>query len=363
MKTKLQALYPADWVLIGFFIFSLTRLLLSPNPLDWSHFHFSFLPVVEFLYIPIAVFILRFYRKRKILLTLNLILLVFCFYGYKTDREAFVRSQEILSPAFLDFLFRYRAVSLFCLLGLQVFSRARYSALRLFSHSLRIIYPFYCVILLYPFMPLIIQASNSPDADPMLQASDRFLFGGQSPHFLMQSLINPSLSEWMAFVYSFFILWILIVFAFLYLKKRAALEEFAFMMTFSFALGYIFYTIVPAKGPMYTEAFTVSLDLHYLKGIKEGTMDQLRIERDCFPSLHTALSLICLYLAWKHLKKVFWTLLPIVILIPVACVYLRFHYVTDVLAGALLSILTVFVSKRLPSKQNRPSDCGDVPST
>ena len=55
---------------------------------------------------------------------------------------------------------------------------------------------------------------------------------------------------------------------------------------------------------------------------------------DCFPSGHTMLSLLSLWLAWRHARGVFWALLPCVLLIVYATVALCYHYVSDVLAGA-----------------------------
>ena len=125
-----------------------------------------------------------------------------------------------------------------------------------------------------------------------------------------------------------------------------------FMTTCTLAIGYASYTFFPVKGPMFMQTFNIPLDLYYMKDFKALYMDRPRIDRDCFPSLHTAVSLVLLYQAKKNLKPLFWTFLPIVICIPMACVYLRYHYVVDVLAGIGLTFFVIFFTKWMNHKSS-----------
>jgi membrane-associated phospholipid phosphatase len=81
-----------------------------------------------------------------------------------------------------------------------------------------------------------------------------------------------------------------------------------------------------------------------------------------FPSSHVGLAIILSYLAYKHHKKLFYITLPFVTGICFATVYLKEHYVIDVLAAFLIAPVFVytgnFVYNRLlllniPEKQNR----------
>ena len=155
------------------------------------------------------------------------------------------------------------------------------------------------------------------------------------------------LSEWMAFSYTFYAIEVLLVFAFLYLgDKMEALGEYVWMMVWCLILGYVGYVHVPAQGPVFTQKFSMSLDLYYMSDIKAALMDATRIERDCFPSLHTAISAVCLFTAWKHLRTFFWVTVPMMATIPFACIYLRYHYAVDVLAGLLLAGLVIAFRRR-----------------
>jgi membrane-associated phospholipid phosphatase len=62
---------------------------------------------------------------------------------------------------------------------------------------------------------------------------------------------------------------------------------------------------------------------------------------DCFPSGHVAVVLVGCYVARKISPVVFYVFLTFSILITFSTVYLRYHYVIDVIAGAALAILVV----------------------
>jgi membrane-associated phospholipid phosphatase len=181
---------------------------------------------------------------------------------------------------------------------------------------------------------------------------DWTLFFGHNPNLLLESWIRPMLSEWMAFAYSSYGPLFAVVFGSLYLKKENnPAEEMIFMSTLALAIGYASYTFFPARGPMYAQKFTIPLDLYYMKEFKDLFMDQPRIDRDCFPSLHTAVTMISLFSAWKYIRPLFWLILPIAIFVPIACVYLRYHYVVDVLAGFVLAIMVIGLTKFVQKKK------------
>jgi membrane-associated phospholipid phosphatase len=175
------------------------------------------------------------------------------------------------------------------------------------------------------------------DLDPELAAIDRLMFGGSDPVMLAERIVHPALSEWLAGCYVFYALVYPIVLGTVYVLRDArAFQETCFALCLTLAIGYVFYNLVPAKGPLFTETFHVKLDLYYTGAVKEQLMDATRITRDCFPSLHTGAALVLLVAALRHVRKLGLAILPLVVSIPFACVYLRYHYVVDVLAGILL---------------------------
>jgi membrane-associated phospholipid phosphatase len=69
--------------------------------------------------------------------------------------------------------------------------------------------------------------------------------------------------------------------------------------------------------------------------------------RDCFPSLHTAITVIVTTFAYKYRRWMFWFFLPVNIGIIMATIYLRYHYVIDVFAGLALAAFCVWAGPRL----------------
>jgi membrane-associated phospholipid phosphatase len=80
-------------------------------------------------------------------------------------------------------------------------------------------------------------------------------------------------------------------------------------------------------------------------------MDETRITWDCFPSMHTTATLVMGAGLYRHARKAFFVLLPIIASIPFACVYLRYHYVIDVLVAFPYAALLVLVSRKVEPDQ------------
>jgi membrane-associated phospholipid phosphatase len=80
----------------------------------------------------------------------------------------------------------------------------------------------------------------------------------------------------------------------------------------------------------------------------QGSLDSLEgVQYDCFPSGHVAVMIICSYAARKLSSPVFVSFCIFAALIAFSTIYLRYHYMIDVLAGALLAILLVLLGPRI----------------
>lgn len=200
----------------------------------------------------------------------------------------------------------------------------------------------------YGLMGAFLERPYVADQDVLLARIDRWMFFGHDPTVLAEKLVTPLLSEWAAACYvSYAFVYPLVLGAVYMLRPPRAFHELTFAVCFTLASGYILYTLVPATGPMFTRTYSVSLDLYYTAWAKEQLMDATRIPRDCFPSLHTASSLVLLWGALRHVRKLGLVLAPVVLSIPLACVYLRYHYAIDVVAGVGLALAAIVLAKRL----------------
>jgi membrane-associated phospholipid phosphatase len=167
---------------------------------------------------------------------------------------------------------------------------------------------------------------------------------------MLESLHSPLLTDILQLAYSSYYL-IPISFGLL-LKLRGREREFdktVFLLLLCFYLSYVGYLLFPALGPRYTMHHLQGLELRgllvaepiqrILNGL-EGT------KRDAFPSGHTAVVLVVSGLAYRFEKGFFSLTLPVITLLIFSTVYCRYHYVVDVIGGALLAAITFFIGEQ-----------------
>jgi membrane-associated phospholipid phosphatase len=178
------------------------------------------------------------------------------------------------------------------------------------------------------------------DCDRELILLDQRLFGFQAS-VAIQRFITPSRTAWMEFSYFYHILHIPIVGCFVYLcRPRPHFREMMCGLMVVTFLGLLGYILVPAIGPLYTlrDLYTVPLrqPISLFKQQLEF-MDLARIKRDVFPSMHVAISFLVWLYALRNSRPLFWVLSPLVLSLWVSTIYLRYHYLVDVVAGLLLA--------------------------
>ena len=66
-----------------------------------------------------------------------------------------------------------------------------------------------------------------------------------------------------------------------------------------------------------------------------------------FPSLHCAVALLAVLLAWRYQRWFFWVQLPFATGLIVGTVYLRHHWVVDILAGFVLTFAAYWAGPRV----------------
>jgi membrane-associated phospholipid phosphatase len=119
-----------------------------------------------------------------------------------------------------------------------------------------------------------------------------------------------------------------------------------------FFLGYFLYVLFPAAPPRLVLAPEYTKNLYgypqFFSRLNAEAFALLPVDsRAAFPSLHTAVSLVMLVCAWRHLRPWFWFALPFVLGLWASTIYLRHHYVVDLLAGFALAPVALLVAPRL----------------
>jgi len=215
-----------------------------------------------------------------------------------------------------------------------------------FIHDL--FFPALCVLVVFDSLEWLVHHVNPEDIDPILIKIDYMIFNNH-PTVMLERIVTPFLTDLFQIAYSTYY-FIPISFGVLLLqnKQREDFERSLFLILFCFYLSYLGYILMPALGPRFTidhlhnaelKGFLVAEPiqkcLNYLEGIK----------RDAFPSGHSAVALVILYLAYRFRKGFFWISLPIVLALIFSTVYCRYHYVVDVIAGFGLTISTIILGE------------------
>jgi membrane-associated phospholipid phosphatase len=170
------------------------------------------------------------------------------------------------------------------------------------------------------------------DRDAALIAIDQRLFGFQAS-VALQRIANPALTAWMKFAYDSHPFLSPLVALFVYLKRPRSnfREMMSGLMVISF-FGFLLYLLVPAIGPLYTLKDQYYVDLGSMQ-----FMDFVKIRRDVFPSLHVGISFLVWMYAYRNSRWLFAILAPVMLSLWFSTLYLRQHYLIDVVAGLVLA--------------------------
>ena len=230
---------------------------------------------------------------------------------------------------------------------------------------LRLAHGVLVVPLVFTQVGVLIQAVRAVDYAAALERLDRALFFGTNPLETLERVSSPWLTEVMQWAYTSYLLLPIGLVALLAWKASGGnISRSLFALLGVMYLSYIGYFLVPASGPNIhcnlarPGACPIeSLGLYHFIDDLPGTWlaEPLRrwmfevelTKKDCFPSGHVAVAIVCWILArriHRPLGFVFGVLAAGVIL---STVYLRYHYVVDVIAGALLAAFALTAWLRL----------------
>ncbi len=200
-------------------------------------------------------------------------------------------------------------------------------------------YPIAFVPILYESLGPLIVAARPLAHDELLIAADRWLFHAD-PTVELQRFVRPALTDF------FFVAYL-----------TSAARRFIFTLSLAYVVSYAGYFVLPALGPRVALAsrHTVALETTSVSRTISSTLDELENTKfDVFPSGHTMIAVVVMIVAFQRARDGFWWLLPVAVCLVISTVYCRYHYVVDVIAGAVLAVLTVPLGDRLYDRLTAP---------
>ncbi len=218
-------------------------------------------------------------------------------------------------------------------------------------------------LILFTFKEIhfMIQPIRKEDFDYLFIEIDRWIFGTDPTHFIY-GIATPVLTEILQIVYGlFYLLPIILALRLLRDKRFLAIDYAVFAVVYGFYLSYLGYFALPGVGPRFTLHDFSMIDTElpglfltkYLReltnigeSIPTGTANPVNVvQRDIFPSGHTMITLIVMYLSVKFRSRIKYFLLPVGTLLIISTVYLRYHYVIDLVGGFLFAVFSLWSGK------------------
>jgi len=204
-----------------------------------------------------------------------------------------------------------------------------------------------------------------------LAAMDRLLFLGRNPLEMLETWLHPLAVDAMQFAYVTYYPVFLTGLFILARRPHRTVGEFwrgepgrelhdfyAFMTAIALTQcgTYLGYMLVPAMSP-YRAALDPQFEglYHFTRPVwgryiqpwlGAWVHDAETNVLDCFPSGHTAGGLVVLIGMWRWRRPVFYWILPVQLGLVGATIYLRYHYVVDVLVGALWAVVALHLATR-----------------
>ena len=205
-----------------------------------------------------------------------------------------------------------------------------------------------------------------PNLDHHFAALEQSIFGCQPALEFANHWTHPVWSELMYLGYSSYFLLISIVVVYYFIWRYEEFQRTVFIILTSFFVYYVIFVALPVTGPQYYylaagldnisqgvfpnvgDYFLTHDEMMKMPGYEDGWFYQIMVnahsagERPtaAFPSSHVGVTVILLLLAWRSKSRLLiWFVFTLFLLMCLATVYIRAHYVIDVFAGLLSAII------------------------
>ena len=205
--------------------------------------------------------------------------------------------------------------------------------------------------------------------DHWLAWLDQVMFGFQPAVAFAQHFPGRWIAELMNLGYSSYFVMIAGTLAFYFFRQKKYFMQYFFVLMFAFFVYYLFYILFPASGPQFYYAVIGKLQVSMGVFPQIGTyfnthafaaktepgagvfhrlveLTQKLGERPtaAFPSSHVGISTLILLLVIKNKDYILAAvIIPFYIFLVMATVYIQAHFLVDVLAGIISSVILLFV--------------------
>lgn len=271
-------------------------------------------------------------RTQFRLMAVEIILLVYLFitgiliilFNHKLDHKSthlFVR----LSAALLISLFVF----------IESFSKSKR-----YIKFIRLMFPFLILVYVYRETAYLNRLFFANSFDPIFSQLEYFLFHTQPSIIFAVHFSSNLFAELMYLGYFAYYLMVLFIPIHIYFfTSRYLAEQSVFIIITSFVTYYLIFIALPVVGPQYFYQAQLSKLPHgiIIGPVLRYILNHGEVPSAAFPSSHVSICLMLLIICYKYAKKLLFLNLPISVLLLFSTVYIRAHYVVDVIAGIIFT--------------------------
>jgi len=202
-------------------------------------------------------------------------------------------------------------------------------------------------------MGAAVGAMHPGKEDALLERIDQALVG-TTPCLALESLVAPVLTEALSLCYILFFPYLTISMIYYLCGDLGTLKKFFAGLFTIYGFGFIGYSLLPAAGPYIAMAdrFTVPLEGGWITALNHQVVLKGSNGVDVFPSLHCALSCFILFFDFMHKRRRFYFYAVPCAGLWVSTIYLRYHYLVDVIVGFALSAACLWMASRFGKNED-----------
>jgi membrane-associated phospholipid phosphatase len=221
-----------------------------------------------------------------------------------------------------------------------------------FWKTIRLGYPMLLFLMLYESVGFQIPMLNGKMFDSQIHGLEKLIFGND-PGFLLQPYMQIWLNEIMNLAYMSYYFFLPVAVIMLVSKNNfRALEQLSFSVSFTFYACYILFILYPVAGPRFYLADIYYLPLigPYITPVVLEIVKNGGLYGGAMPSSHCAVAFVVVWIIFKEFRKLRLPFGIVFILLCMATVYGRYHYISDVVAGIAVGMACLIIADRIQNQ-------------
>lgn len=173
---------------------------------------------------------------------------------------------------------------------------------------------------------------------------------GNYPTVWLERLSFLVLNEYFLMAYfSYYFLLPVCGIALYFSGKIKEFDSMVFAVALAFYISYLGFIFLPVEGPRYalSSFHQVPLNGFIFVPLAQWIVRVGGLHGGCMPSSHVAVAWVVFMFTYKYTRRLFYFLGPLILSLFVGTVWGRFHYVSDVIAGILVGVFSLYLTDKI----------------